>query len=485
MSDLGSGGLGRRLRALTGGLPALPLVVLFALFFFDEWDTAAFNVLAPNIQESFHLSDRGFGLLVIGNLSIVLLAALPLGYYGDRLPRVRLVTIGAVLAGVFSFLTGVAGSVAVLALFRLGNGIGRLVNDPIHSSLLADYYRPEDRGGVYAFHRNAERVGLVVGPAVAGVVASVWSWRAAFMVLIVPILVMAAVSLRLREPVRGITDNPDAALAASHEPPVPLGEARRMLFAVPTLSRQFTAFFFVGAGLVPLAFLGPIFLHREFGVGELGRGIAVAGNGAAAVAGLALAGRMMPRWMAKHLGEPMRWAGFSLVAVGVGVAATAYAPTLWLAVVLSVAASFVGGIFTPPFVTTLAMVSPARVRSLAFAWAALFLLAGVWVLFLFIPVSTVADNHGIRAGLAVTAPYWVIGGLIMATCKRFVPKDAEAALDNLTSLATLRAEREAHAAAGDDVPLLSCRGLTAAYDGVQVLFGVDFEVRAGEIVALL
>jgi branched-chain amino acid transport system ATP-binding protein len=473
------------IRRMTGGLAAAPLVILTLLFFFDEWDTAAFNVLAPNIQAAFHLSDRTFGLLVISNLSVVLLAALPLGYYGDRLPRVRLVTIGAVLAGVFSFLTGVAGTVAVLALYRLGNGVGRLVNDPIHSSLLADYYRPEDRGGIYAFHRNAERVALVVGPAVAGVVASVWSWRAAFMILIGPILVMAVVSLRLREPVRGGTDDPDAAVEANKEAPVPLGEARRMLFAVPTLNRQFTAFFFVGAGLVPLAFLGPIFLHRTFGVGELGRGLAVAGNGAAAVVGVALAGRMMPRWMATHLGEPMRWAGISLVAVGAGVAATAYAPTLWLAVVLALLASFVGGIFTPPFVTTLAMVSPARVRSLSFAWAALFLLAGVWVLFIFIPVSTIADNHGIRAGLAATAPYWVIGGLIMATCKRFVPKDAEAALANLTSMATLRAEREAHAAAGDDVPLLSCRGLTAAYDGVQVLFGVDFEVRAGEIVALL
>src|SRR4051794_33370722 len=59
-----------RLRRLTGGLPLMPLAVLFALFFFDEWDTAAFNVLAPNIQAAFHLSDRAFGLLVISNLSI-------------------------------------------------------------------------------------------------------------------------------------------------------------------------------------------------------------------------------------------------------------------------------------------------------------------------------------------------------------------------------------------------------------------------------
>src|SRR3954471_7195206 len=196
------------LRKMTSGLPVFPIAVMFGLFFFDEWDTAAFNVLAPNIQHAFHLSDRGFGFLVISNLSIVLLAAVPLGYYGDRLPRVRLVTIRAGIAGVFSLLTGLAGTLLFLVLIRLGNGLGRLVNDPIHSSLLSDYYLPQDRPTVYSWHRNAERLSQVIGPAGAGLVASVAGWRAAFMVLIVPILLAAVVSLRLKEPVRGQTDDP-------------------------------------------------------------------------------------------------------------------------------------------------------------------------------------------------------------------------------------------------------------------------------------
>ncbi|MGH8993984.1 MAG: ATP-binding cassette domain-containing protein, partial [Acidimicrobiia bacterium] len=34
-------------------------------------------------------------------------------------------------------------------------------------------------------------------------------------------------------------------------------------------------------------------------------------------------------------------------------------------------------------------------------------------------------------------------------------------------------------------PLLSCRNLDVAYGAVQVLFGVDFDVAEGELVALL
>jgi ABC-type branched-subunit amino acid transport system ATPase component/predicted MFS family arabinose efflux permease len=471
-----------RLRRTTSGLPLLPLAVLFLLFFFDEWDTAAFNVLAPNIQSSFHLTDRAFGFLVISNLSVVLLLAVPLGFLGDRLPRVWFVTAGAVLAGAFSFLTGLAGTLLFLVLVRLGNGIGRLVNDPIHSSLLSDYYLPADRPAVYSIHRNAQQLAAVVGPAVAGAVAAAAGWRTAFMVLLGPIAVVALVSLVLREPVRGQTDDPESAEAATKEAPVPFGEARRTLFAVPTLRRQFTSFFFIGAGLIPLAFYIPIYLHKAFHVGPFGRGVAISISGATAFIGVLMSGRWTRRWLARDLGEPLKWAGITLVGVGIGVAVTAAMPNLYAAVAVSAVTSFVGGIFTPPFFTTQAFVSPARVRSLSFAWSALFLLAGVWVLFLILPVSGIADHHGIRLGLAATAPYWVIGGIVMASGKRFVPADAQAALDNLALVTKVRRERVHDEAEG---MLLTMQGLSVAYDGVRVLFGVDLEVHRGEILALL
>ncbi len=469
-------------RRLTGGYSTFPLVVLSALFFFDEWDTAAFNVLAPNIQHAFHLSDRAFGTLVIANLSVILIAAVPLGFFGDRLPRVRFVTGGAIVAGVFSLLTGVAGSLLALSLFRMGNGIGRMVNDPIHSSLLSDYYRPQDRAAVYTVHRNAERAALVVGPAVAGLVAWQAGWRAAFMVLIVPIALVAIVSLRMKEPTRGATDDPASAEAAAKEEPVPFGEARRTLFAVPTLRRQFSSFFFIGAAYIPLAFYIPIFLERVFGVGEFGRGLVVAGNGAAAFAGVVVAGRWTHRLAQRDLGEPIKWAGVTLVVVGVGIAVLTALPVLWAVVAMSMLTSFIGGMFTPPFVMTQAFVSPARVRSLSFAWSFLFLVAGVWVLFIILPVASIADAHGIRLGLAATTPYWVIGGAILASAKRFVAADAKAALDSLAFVTRIRAQR---LAGEHDHALLQCQGVTVAYDGVRVLFGVDLEVHEGEVVALL
>src|SRR5439155_19028403 len=183
--------LRKRLSDICGGMPTFPLVVLFLLFFFDEFDTAAFNVLAPNIRDAFHLTTAAFGLIVVLNLTVVLLLAVPVGFYGDRLPRRKLVLAGAILAGVFSFATGLAPALGFLILFRFGNGIGRLLNDSIHTSLLADYYKPFDRPRVFGAHRNAVYFGTIVGSAVAGVAAAVAGWRAAFVILLVPIILTA------------------------------------------------------------------------------------------------------------------------------------------------------------------------------------------------------------------------------------------------------------------------------------------------------
>ena len=476
--------LRKRIGDICGDMPMLPLVVLFLLFFFDEFDTAAFNILAPNIREAFHLTVLAFGTIVVVNLTIVLLLAIPVGYYGDHLPRKKLVIAGAVIAGTFSFLTGLAPVLFLLILFRLGNGVGRLLNDTIHTSLLSDYYKPIDRPRVYGAHRNAVYFATIVGSAVAGVAAFIGGWRLAFAVLFVPIVVTALVgATRLKDPVRGGTDDPDAAIEAEHEEPVPFPEARRILFSVKTLRRQYLAWFFLGAGLIPLAYLLPLFLEQDFGVNELGRGVVGAVNAAATFIGIQIAGKRTVAWMSKGMGEPLKRAGLALGAVGIGIFVVAVSPTLPLVLVTGCITSFVVGWFFPGFYATQALVSPARVRTLSFSFGSLFLVAGVWLLYFLPGFAAVADSHGNRWGLAITAPYWIICGLVLRSGHKFVADDTASAMALLATQAELRRERLS--AAGDGGTLLVCKGVEVAYDQVQVLFGVDMVVRPGECVALL
>jgi ABC-type branched-subunit amino acid transport system ATPase component/predicted MFS family arabinose efflux permease len=473
--------LRERIEPAVGGAALFPLVILFLLFFFDEFDTAAFGVLAPDIEHSFHLTDTRFGLIVILNVSIVLLLAVPVGWLGDRIKRTWLVIAGGVLAGVFSFFTGIVGTVALLFVVRIANGLGRLINEPVHSSLLADYYPPESRGIVYAVHRTAPQWGIAIGAGIAGAVAAVFGWQAAFLVLIIPILVTVVFALRLREPRRGATDDPGAAVEAEREDPVPFRQGTRTLWAVPTLRREYWSYMFLGAGVIPLTYLIPLYYKRAFGLGPFPRGLIFAASGLASLAGLFIAGRLTSKWFAEGPGVPLRRAGRVISLVGLGLVIAALAPTLWIALPVTLLNYFFAGFYYPPFLATQALVSPARVRTLSFGLGAVFLVLGVWVFFFIPGVAQVSDDHGIRWGLGVLAPYWVIGGLVLTSASRHVAKDAAAALKSLAATVAMRRQR----LTVGERSLLVCAGVDVAYESVQVLFGVDLDVQDGELVALL
>src|SRR3989440_12496590 len=104
----------RRLDIDVSGYALFPLVILSLLYFFDEFDTAAFGVLAPDIEKAFHLTDQKFVSIVVLNVSLVLLLAIPVSYLADRIRRTPLVVLSGVLAGLFSFATGIVGSVGLL-----------------------------------------------------------------------------------------------------------------------------------------------------------------------------------------------------------------------------------------------------------------------------------------------------------------------------------------------------------------------------------
>ncbi|MCU1451016.1 MAG: hypothetical protein JWP02_3186, partial [Acidimicrobiales bacterium] len=467
-----------RLSKITLGEVAFPLLVLFAIYFFDEFDTAAFGVLAPKIKDAFHLTDKSLFGIVAANLTIVLALAIPVGYLGDRLPRRVLVVAGAVIAGVFSFASGAATALLLFVLFRIGNGVGLLANDPIHRSLLTDYYKPEARPRVFAFHANAVRWGAIFGALSAGVLAFAFSWRAAFVVLIVPIVIMAVVAARLPRVDRGQSDDPEAAAIAEEEPPVPFQRAVRMLWTVKTLKRQYLAWVFIGAGFLPLAVYVPLYFDRVWNFNPLEIGIVTATGAAFGLVGVSQGGRWTQGWLAKGLGEPLKWAGLSLVAVGPFVLLVGIAPNVPMALAMTFGAYYVGGIFTPGFLTVQALVSPARVRSLSFAFGSLFLVVGLDLFFLFLGN---VGNDNVRHGLIAVSAFWVVGGLVLASGRRYVAEDTRRALSILATTVDLRRER---LAAGER-SLLLCRNVDVSYGQTQVLFGVDFDVKQGEIVALL
>ena len=117
---------------------------------------------------------------VDSSLVAALLIALPIGFMGDRTRRLPIALAGAVGWGVFSIMTGLAPTLLALGIARAGSGLGRAVNEPVHNSLLADYYDIPTRPRVYGVHRYANALGQFIGPLVGGIMAYYWGWRSPF-----------------------------------------------------------------------------------------------------------------------------------------------------------------------------------------------------------------------------------------------------------------------------------------------------------------
>ena len=466
--------------AVVLGASAVPLALLFVLNFVDEFDRVAFAALAPEIRDAFGLSDTGLSSLRAISGVLTLFAALPLGILADRTHRVRLSVVAGFLWGICAVLTGVVGAVFLLFLVRLGSGLGRIINEVVHPSLLGDFYPPQSHPRVFGIHRLANAVAPVAGP-IAGYIGAEYGYRAAFFVLAAPTAVVLLFALRLREPNRG--ESIDAALAAQQadEAAVPFAEARRQLFAIPTLRRLWLGAFFFGLGTFQLDVLLSLYFENEYGYDAKGRGWVQFLGGAGLVTGLAVGARLASR--ASAAGDVRRLPviiGGAFAPFAFGMVILAVSPTS----VVALAGAFlvftgVGG-YQPAYFTVVGAVAGPRVRSQSYAWAILIYGSGglAYVLFFAAFGGEEGNYRGLTFALAlVTAG----AGLIGASASRSVVRDMDQATKSMETAARLREELDA----GGDRALLVCKGVDVAYGTVQILFGVDMEIREGEIVALL
>jgi branched-chain amino acid transport system ATP-binding protein len=137
------------------------------------------------------------------------------------------------------------------------------------------------------------------------------------------------------------------------------------------------------------------------------------------------------------------------------------------------------GSYQPAYYSIVGMVAPPRVRAQSYAWSILYYGSGG--LFYTIFLAGVGTATSYRFLVAMLAVIVAIAGLVGASASRFVSRDVAQARSTLATAVRLREEMES----GVDRPLLVCKGVDVAYDTVQILFGVDLDVREGEIIALL
>jgi branched-chain amino acid transport system ATP-binding protein len=460
----GLAALGRYL----GGYAGLPILVLFALNAVDEFDTRTFELLGPEVADHFHVGVGTFGAIRLLVLIIGPMVALPISYLADRTRRMPIAVAGAAVWGAFSLLTGLAPALAVLIVFRVGSEFGKVVNQPVHAGLIGDFYPPQARAKAFGVHQLANYAGQLVASILAGVVAQVFGWRTAFFVLAVPTFLVVVLASRLKEPERGRYEVVDDTTTPAFR------ETARKLWAIRSLKLQWIGLAWSAGALIGLGVLVPFYLKEDFGVEPAARGVIIGlGSVFSAIAVIVGTAQTQRRLNVKpssglHL---VAWTGVFVTGV---LLLTAVSPWLWVAVPLIWLATAAVAFLAPALYAVTAIIAPPQLRSTAFALAGFIALAGSGFA---IVGFAIGDSAGARWAIAIMAPIFLRGIFHFFHAARYVDND----------VARLDPERAARAVGSEGRAgvLLETVGVTVSYDNVQVLFGVDLEVREGEILALL
>lgn len=192
--------------------------VLSLAYCFSFIDRQILNLLVVPIQADLGISDTQMSLLQ--GLAFALFyttLGLPLGRLADRWNRRNLIAAGATVWCLMTAACGLADSFEELFLARVGVGIGEAVLTPAAMSLLSDYFPKHKLARAAGVYTAGSSIGgtlaFMVGGAVAAAVAAspliivpligeISSWGATFMIVGLPGLIVVALMMTVREPVR-------------------------------------------------------------------------------------------------------------------------------------------------------------------------------------------------------------------------------------------------------------------------------------------
>jgi len=218
------------------------LVLVSAAQAMSLLDRQILSILAPSIRADLGIGDSELGLLY-GTVFALFYAlfSLPLGRLVDGWVRTRLLAICIAAWSFSAGLAAFAGGFALLAVSRLGVGVGEAAAQPAANSIIFDTFPRSRRGTAMAAMGVATALGLGLSMALGGVVAQWWDtryaagsaplgfsgWQFAFLVAAAPGLLLAWLIYRMREPLRGQMDG-----IATVEDPHPFRASAAVLGAV-------------------------------------------------------------------------------------------------------------------------------------------------------------------------------------------------------------------------------------------------------------
>ena len=175
-------------------------VLCFIAMVIDGYDVQVIGVAAAGIRETLKLEPATLGIVITAGQVGVILGAVFLAPFADRLGRKRLMIASLLIFGVFSFLTAYATTVPMLIALRILAGIGLGSIGPAALALGAEYAPKKLKASIPSWIWAAVPAGGMIAGLSAIWLLPVWGWPSLFVVAgVLPILVAIPLGLFMPE----------------------------------------------------------------------------------------------------------------------------------------------------------------------------------------------------------------------------------------------------------------------------------------------
>jgi MFS family permease len=348
------------------------LWVLLVILAFNYTDRFALGLVLEDIKRDLALSDSQLGFMT-GLAFAVFYAAMgiPIARWADYGNRVTIIGLTTAVWSAMVALCGASRTFLQLVLIRIGVGIGEAGCIPPAQSLIGDYFSRAELPKALALYMQGATLSVFLGYFVAGWVNEMYGWRAMFLVISAPGVLMAVLArTTLKEPrLEKSRSRPETQIAPATQDRAPMRDVvvtlwrsepfRHLLFSFALMT-------FFNYGLLNWQ---PAYLVRRFGLGtgELGTWLACI-YGFSTLIGLYLGGELASRYCANSPKFQLR----AMAAVTAGFGGALWAPIYFthdyrVAFALMALSNLGGTMIFGPMFATMQSIIPTEMRAIAIA----------------------------------------------------------------------------------------------------------------------
>jgi predicted MFS family arabinose efflux permease len=245
-------------------------------------DRQSLGASAQAIKLDLGLTDAQMGL--VQGLAFAIfysVLALPIARLAEHVSRTKIISAAVAIFGVMVTLCSKANSFWQLLIFRVGVGVGDAGFAPPVGSLVGDHYGMTRRASAMSVIWLGAPAGVVFGAMLGGWMAEHLSWRAAFVAVGAPGIVVAILAfLTLREPPRGMSDAVSTNVPVSGPPPS-MVEVLKFLLSKPSVRHLLAGCALAAISMNGIGQFFGQFIVRNYHVGfsEAGRILSLVAGG--------------------------------------------------------------------------------------------------------------------------------------------------------------------------------------------------------------